>query len=156
MSFWDRLRGAKTPNRSDTLNYLKEGLSLERQGDYDAALASYTLALKEKPGDVRILENMAIAHSKLGQPDEAIKCYRRALSIDPKLSGAHYGLAFLLLKRGDESDAAFHLESFLMDAPAGPESEKWVEHAKRTLDELQTSPNLGDEMSAGEFPETLD
>lgn len=156
MSFWDRLRGAKTPGRSDNLNYLKEGLSLERQGDYDAALTSYRLALREKPSDVRILENMAIAYSKLGQPDEAIKCYRHALSIDPKLSGAHYGLAFLLLKRGETSDAAFHLEAFLMDPPSGPESERFIGHAKRTLDQLHTSPGSDDGMSAAELPETFD
>ncbi len=156
MPFWDRLRGAKSPDRSDNLNYLKEGLSLERQGDYDAALTSYRLALREKPNDVRILENMAIAYSKLGQMDEAVRCYRRALSIDPKLSGAHYGLAFLLLKRGEISDAAFHLEAFLMDAPADAESERWTEHAKKTLDELHTSSQSDDGMRTMEFPETPD
>src|SRR6266545_7963827 len=147
MSFWDRLRGAKSPDRSDNLDYLKEGLSLERQGDYDAALTSYRLALREQPNDVRVLENMAIAYSRLGQMHEAIRCYRRALSVDPKLSGAHYGLGFLLLKRGEISDAAFHLEAFLMDETGGPESERWIEHAKKTLDELHTSSQSEDGLS---------
>ena len=155
MSFWDRVRGAKSPSRSDKLDYLSEGLALERQGDYDAALSSYQLAIRERPNDHRVLQNMAIAYSKLGQLDEAIRCYRHALSVEPKLSGAHYGLAFLLLKRGEISDAAFHLEAFLMDAPADPETERWIEHAKRTPDELHT-PAQSDDGPTTEFPETLE
>jgi tetratricopeptide (TPR) repeat protein len=97
---------------------------------------------------------MAIAFSKLGQLDDAIRSYKRALSIDPKLSGAHYGLAFLLIKRGEISDAAYHLEAFLMDAPAGAESERWIKHAKQTLDQLHTPAQSDeDELGAAEFPE---
>lgn len=159
MSFWDKLRGAKSssqPGRSGKLNYLSEGLALEKQGDYDAALTSYRLALREQPNNVRVLENMAIAFSKLGQSDDAIRSYKRALSIEPKLSGAHYGLAYLLLKRSEVSDAAYHLEAFLMDAPTGPESQRWVAHAKQTLDQLHTPAQSDDEMDQSEFPETLD
>jgi tetratricopeptide (TPR) repeat protein len=160
MSFWDRFRGGKTSapsGGSGKTDYLSEGIALEKQGDYDGALTSYRLALRERPNNVRVLENMAIAFSKTGQLDDAIRSYKRALSIDPKLSGAHYGLAYLLLKRGEESDAAYHLEAFLMDAPAGPEAERWIGHAKQTLDQLHTpSQPDDDEMPAREFPETID
>lgn len=159
MSFWDKLRGAKSsshPGRSGKLDYLSEGLTLEKQGDYDAALTSYRLALREQPNNVRVLENMAIAFSKLGQADDAIRSYKRALSIEPKLSGAHYGLAYLLLKRGEISDAAYHLEAFLMDAPTGAESQRWVAHARQTLDQLHTPAQSDDEMDPAEFPETLE
>src|SRR3954449_1373484 len=121
MSFWDRLTGGSKPKpQTDNLDYLSEALALERQGDYDAALTSYRLALRQKPNNHKVLQNMAIAYSKLGQLDEAVRCYRRALAIEPKLSGAHYGLAFLLLRRGDISDAAYHLEAFLMDPLKAP------------------------------------
>ena len=83
------------------LDYLNEGLALERQGDYEAALTSYRLAFRDNPSDSRILLNMAIAFTKTGQPEEAIRHYKRALELDPSLVGAHYGVAFLLLKRGD-------------------------------------------------------
>ena len=159
MSFWDRFRGDKSssqPGRSGKLNYLSEGLALEKQGDYDAALTSYRLALREAPNNVRVLENMAIAYSKIGQLDEAVRSYKRALSIEPKLSGAHYGLAYLLLKRGEVSDAAYHLEAFLMDAPSGPEAERWIGHAKQTLDQLQAPAERDDDGLMTEFPETLD
>lgn len=159
MSFWDRFRGGKSssqPGRGGRVDYLGEGLALEKQGDYDAALTSYRLALREQPNNVRVLENMAIAFSKTGQMDDAIRSYKRALSIEPKLSGAHYGLAYLLLKRGEESDAAYHLEAFLMDPPAGPESARWIEHAKQTLDQLHTPAQSDDDGLATEYPETIE
>jgi tetratricopeptide (TPR) repeat protein len=157
MSFWDRLTGGKPKPTSDNLDYLNEALALERQGDYDAALTSYRLALRQRPNNHKVLQNMAIAYSKLGQMDEAIRCYRRALAIEPKLSGAHYGLAFLLLRRGDVSDAAFHLEAFLMDPPKSTESERWVKHAQKTLDEMKGAgpPNpsqSGQRLKSSEYP----
>jgi len=140
MSFWSRLTGGKSgPSKPQKLDYLREGLALERQGDYDAALTSYRLALRDQPSNHKVLQNMAIAYTKMGQIDQAIKCYRGALQSEPKLSGAHYGLAFLLLKRGDVADAAYHLDAFLMDPPEGPEAERWVAHAREQLDALRTS-----------------
>ena len=140
MSFWRRLFGKETkqdllPQR---LDYLNEALMLERQGDYDAALTSYRLALRDKPDDHRVLQNMAIAFSKTGRHEEAVRCYRKALELEPKLTGAHYGLAFLLLKRGDGDGAAQHLEAFLQQPPSGAEAERWVRHARQTLDDLRS------------------
>jgi tetratricopeptide (TPR) repeat protein len=160
MSFWDRLTGGSKPKpQPDNLDYLSEALALERQGDYDAALTSYRLALRQKPNNHKVLQNMAIAYSKLGQLDEAVRCYRRALALEPKLSGAHYGLAFLLLRRGDVSDAAYHLEAFLMDPPRSPEAERWVKHAQKTLDEMKGStepPPSSPKVRASEIPGILE
>ena len=119
------------------LDYLNEALALERQGDFDAALTSYRLALRDHPGDPRILQNMAIAFSRTGRLNEAVSAYRRALELNPELSGAHYGLAFLHLKRGDYAEASAHLEAFLETPPSGTEADRWVRHARQTLDDLR-------------------
>ena len=158
MSFWSRLGGGKSKHEQKRLDYLTEGLALERQGDYEAALTSYQLALRDQPTNHRVLQNMAIAYSRTGRQTEAIRCYRRALEIQPKLSGAHYGLAFLLLRRGDIDDAAFHLQAFLMDPPPpSAEAERWVKHARETLDRLRTEPEEaaqpGAPLESGEYPE---
>ena len=139
MSWWSRITGGKSGNemKPQRLDYLSEALALERQGDYAAALTSYRLALRDKPDDHRVLQNMAIAYSRTGQLEEAIRCYRRALELKPTLSGAHYGLAYLLLKRGDAEGAAEHLEAFLATPPASVEAERWVRHAQETLDQLR-------------------
>ena len=140
MSWWSRLIGRKSDGdvKPRSVDYLTEALALERQGDYDAALTSYRLALRERPNDPKILQNLAIAFSRTGRQEDAIRAYRRALEISPDLSGAHYGLAFLLLKRSDHGGAVAHLESFLEYAPRGGDAERWVRHAEETLDSLKS------------------
>ena len=142
MTFWRRLLGKESVGnlKPQRLDYLNEGLALERQGDYEAALTSYRLAYRDNPADARILLNMAIAFTKTSQPDEAIRHYRRALELDPTLSGAHYGVAFLLMKRGDTQQAAEHLRAFLARPPKGPDGERWVRHAETALRDIAASP----------------
>jgi tetratricopeptide (TPR) repeat protein len=147
MSWWSRLTGGKSDGhpKPQRLDYLSEAMALERQGDFDAALTSYKLALRDRPNDTKILQNMAIAFTKTHRPEEAIRYYRHALEIKPDLSGANYGLAFLLLKRGDHSGAERHLEAFLAKPPVGPEAERWVRHAQSTLDTLRAGETIPDE-----------
>jgi tetratricopeptide (TPR) repeat protein len=139
MSWLSRLLGGKSERdlKPQRLDYLSEALALEKQGDFDAALTSYRLALRDKPDDYRVLENMAIAFSKTGRQEEAIRAYTRALELRPTLAGAHYGLAYLLLKRGDTSKAAHHLEAFLASPPSADDAGRWVQHARQTLEELR-------------------
>jgi len=141
MTFWRRLFGKSADRmRPQRLDYLNEAMALERQGDLNGAITSYRLGLRDNPNDLRILQNIAIAFSKTGQVEEAIRHYRRALSIDDTLSGAHYGLAFLLIKKPDLAKAAEHLQAFLARPPKGPDAEKWIRHAEATLQGLQSAP----------------
>ncbi|TFG53058.1 MAG: tetratricopeptide repeat protein [Gemmatimonadales bacterium] len=146
MSFWHRLfgRSGRRTLRPQRLDYLNEALALERQGDYEAALTSYRLALRDNPSDLRILQNMAIAFTKTGQPEEAIRHYRRALGHDPTLVGAHYGVAFLLLKRGETGQATSHLRAFLGNPPRGPDAERWIQHAENTLRRIEAAPTAAE------------
>jgi tetratricopeptide (TPR) repeat protein len=147
MSWWSRLAGGKSDGdlKPQRLDYLSEAMALERQGDFDAALTSYRLALRDRPNDTKILQNMAIAFTKTNRPEEAIRCYRNALDVAPELSGAHYGLAFLLLKRGDRTGAEKHLDAFLAKPPSGADTERWVRHAEETLETLRTDEAIADD-----------
>lgn len=139
MTFWRRIFGGgpDTPGPS-RLDYFNEALALERQGDLDAALTSYRLALRDDPRNVKALQNMAIVCSKQQRPEEALRYYRQALAIDPDLPGAHYGVAFLLRHRGESARAAEHLRAFLARAPQNPDLARFVEHAERTLQALES------------------
>jgi Flp pilus assembly protein TadD len=149
MGFWRRLFGGSSDDLHPTrLDYLNEALALERQGDFEAALTSYRLALRDHPNDGRILQNMAIAFTKTARNDEAIRHYRRALELDQSLAGAHYGLAFLLMRRGDPDGAAQHLKAFLAQAPRGPDAQKWVAHATDALHDLGAAPPAAPPLSA--------
>lgn len=152
MSWWSRLTGgsSKRDSKPQRIDYLSEALALERQGDYDAALTSYRLAQRDRPNDPKILQNMAIAFTKTGRVEEAIRCYRRVLEIEGTSSGSHYGLAFLLLKRGEYDEAVEHLEAFLAHPPTTPEAERWVRHAQETLDRLHGEPADADESTDDE------
>jgi tetratricopeptide (TPR) repeat protein len=138
MSFWRRLFGGARAGRlqPQRLDYLNEALALERQGDFESALTSYRLALRDNANDPRILQNMAIAYTKTGQADEAIRHYRRALALDDTLVGAHYGLAFRLKERGELREAAEHLRAFLARPPRGADADRWIRHAEATLRDL--------------------
>lgn len=138
MSWWKRiLAGDDDSLAPKRLDYLNEGLALERQGDYEGAVTSYQLALRDQPHNVRILQDIAIALSKTGRLEEAIRHYRRALELDGTLAGAHYGLAFLLLRRGDPERAAEHLRAFLARPPRDAAMSRWVSHARETLGQLE-------------------
>lgn len=144
MSWWKRiLTGEDETLAPRRLDYLNEGLALERQGDFEGAVTSYQLALRDQPHNVKVLQYIAIALSKTGRVEEAIRHYRRALELEPELVGAHYGLAFLLLRRGDTERATQHLRAFLARPPRDAEMARWVEHARDTLSRLDTQPASG-------------
>ena len=138
MSWLSRLLGGDAAPKGGRVDYAAEARALERQGDLDAALTSYRLALRDRPDDTDVLQAMAIAYSRTNRPEEAMRCYRRALDVDPRLAGAHYGLAFLLLKRQDGAAAADHLRAFLADPPRGADAAAHVQHAEATLRALET------------------
>src|SRR2546430_596075 len=79
MGFWRRLFGGSGVDelKPQRLDYLNEALALERQGDYEAALTSYRLALRDHPNDAPILQNKAIAFPKTRPPHEAIRHHPR-------------------------------------------------------------------------------
>lgn len=141
MSLWRRLFGGDPVRnlKPQRLDYLNEALALERQGDYESALTSYRLALRDNASDTRILQNMAIAFTKTGQIDEAIRHYRKALALDDTLVGAHYGLAFRLRDKGEAVDAAMHLRAFLARPPRGADADRWIRHAESALQELDNT-----------------
>jgi tetratricopeptide (TPR) repeat protein len=148
MPWWSFLTGAGA-KEEDRPDYYREGLELAAEERYHEALTSLRLALREHPGDVATLEQMAIVYTRMGMTDEAIKMYQRALEKDPGSAGAHYGIAFLYLNRGRDTEAAAHLDTFLRSGADIPGSEKHASHARETLERLRTK---GAEDTPGHVP----
>lgn len=134
MDFLKKLLGSEEEDRVD---YYREAQDLLGVGRYHEALTSFRLALREAPGDVSVLLQIAITYTRIGMTEEAARTYRSVLERDPSVSGAHYGLAFLLLREGRSEPAAEHLRQFLAAPPQEPEAERHVEHARATLAELK-------------------
>ena len=131
MSLWNKIFGG--PGRAERIDYYEEGLLLAQEGKFHEALTSLRLALKETPGDPIVLQQIAIAYTRIGMEEEAVKTYRHVLHRNPDAPGAHYGLAFLLLHREASDEAVKHLEAFLANAPADSEAQDHVNHARQTL-----------------------
>jgi predicted Zn-dependent protease len=85
-----------------------------------------------------VLQQIAITYTRIGMTEDAAKAYRTVLSHNADASGAHYGLAFLMLHSGQRGEAIEHLRAFLVAPPAGPEAQRHIDHARQTLRELTT------------------
>jgi len=131
MAWWNKFFGDS--GHVGRIEYYDEGLTLIAEDKVHEALTSFRLALKASPGDVVVLQQIAIAYTRIGMTEEAEKTYRHVLQKDPQAAGAHYGLAFLLVRSGRESEAVPHLRAFLENAPAGQEAAEHVSHARETL-----------------------
>jgi Flp pilus assembly protein TadD len=117
-------------------DYYREGLKLAGQEKYHEALTSFRLALRQRPQDPEIMEQMAVVYSHIGMPDEAVKFYERAIEVAGSSPAAHYGLAFIHLHRGDTAAALMHLRTFLSQPPTEQGAAAHVEHARRTVERL--------------------
>ena len=133
MSLWKKIFGNE---EQDHVDYYEEGLQLMSVGKYHEALTSFRLALREDPRDATVLQQIAITYTRIGMTDEAIKTDRAVREKDASSSGAHYGIAFLLLKEGRQAEAMEHLRSFLNNPPSGSEAQRHVMHARETLAQL--------------------
>jgi predicted Zn-dependent protease len=134
MSVFKKLFGGR--GGEGRVDYYEEGMELLAEGKFHEALTSLRLALKEQPGDPVVLQQIAISYTRIGMTDEAAKTYRHVLQKDPTASGAHYGLAFLMIRSGQTKEAIPHLEAFLDHPPRGPEAAEHIAHARSTLNQL--------------------
>lgn len=148
MSVFKKLFGSG--QGKERVDYYEEGMDLLSEGKFHEALTSLRLALKENPGDPVILQQIAISYTRIGMTEEAAKTYRHVLQKDPRASGAHYGLAFLLIRAGQTQEAIPHLKAFLSHPPSGPEATQHIDHAQSTLAQLTGTPD--DVESDGETP----
>ena len=133
MAFWKKLLGS---TKRKPVDYYREGKELFDDKKFHEALTSFQLALKEAPGDAFVLQEIAMCYTRVGMNEEAVKTYQHVLQKNPQAVGAHYGLAFLLLKDERQEEAIQHLELFLSNPPNGEEAGFHIEHARSTLAEL--------------------
>jgi hypothetical protein len=94
-------------------------------GRLDEALAAGQRAVALNPDDPVTLANLAVIHSERQEFDQAEACERAALALDPGHAGAHFGLAEVLLARGDfargweEYEWRYQLEGAGVNLPPG-------------------------------------
>jgi tetratricopeptide (TPR) repeat protein len=142
MSWWRNLISGRSEDPPRETDYYQEGSDLLRQEKYHEALTSFQLAMRESPNDPDVLLQIARTYTHIGMTDEAVRRYRRVLELKPHASGAHYGLAFLLLQRGSTEEGIAHLRAFLANPPRISDATPHIEHARNTLAELTGEGSL--------------
>lgn len=109
---------AKTPTDAELLNNL--GLTLERLGQVDAAIARFESAAKVDPSNWSYHFNLAHAASQGQNWDRAISEYRLAAGLQPTDFATRYNLAMALHRKGDEPGAIAELQKGIEEAPSVP------------------------------------
>lgn len=86
---------------------------LVQQNRFDEAFTLTNASLKYTPKDANLLVDRGLLALRLGQPDQAITSWNRALASDPNQMLAHLYLANELDHEGKPQDAALHYKAFL-------------------------------------------
>jgi cytochrome c-type biogenesis protein CcmH/NrfG len=104
------------------------------QRQFDAAIGTLRDAERIEPGNPVVIANLGLVLSDSGHPIEAIDPLQRALTIDPDLHQARFGLAIAFARAGRRAEAASAAEELLRrlpaDAPQRSEVERLIRETK--------------------------
>jgi len=75
-----------------------------RTGNYDKAIALYFDFLEQFPDDFRAWLNLGIALGRIGKGADSVKCFDRAIELDPRSVEAWYNLGLALHALGRAQD----------------------------------------------------
>ncbi len=81
--------------------------------DFRGCVAANRKAAEQKPGLLLAHYGEGLGHLYLGQTDEMVRCFRRAVALDGRHAGSHYHLAVGLLALGQVTESRTHLEAAL-------------------------------------------
>jgi tetratricopeptide (TPR) repeat protein len=98
--------------------------ALIEAGRYDDAYALYRKTLERFPRDVDSLVNFGLLAARLGNPDQAIDSWLKAVDLNSNETNAHLYLAQALDQRGEPATAARHWEIFLRLAASQPDDSR--------------------------------
>ena len=117
--------------------WLKEGLRLQRGGQYQASIDSYRLAISFKPDFIDAYYNMGIAYGSLQDAGlqkvaSAIGALKQAIRIKPDFIHAYIALGASYIKAEKYEDAIQTLDSAIEYGPDNPDIFYYLGLAYRT------------------------
>ncbi len=88
------------------------------KGKWRDALAALETVVTYWPNRTDVIVEIGVAHEQLGDDDQAIAHYRRALEIDPQAAIAHLNLGAVLTRSRHVKEAEEHLNAALILEPS--------------------------------------
>jgi tetratricopeptide (TPR) repeat protein len=122
---------------ADATSYLQRGLTQARQGEPEAALASYRKAAELERDLPGLQLAMGTAYYELGRDDKATGALRRAIADDPRDASAHFFLGLVARRSGRTDEARRHFE---LAARLDPEFSDYVVLARRRPNAREGKP----------------
>ncbi len=89
------------------------------------ALKILSAASKVEPDRVDLLTLTGMCHRDLAEPERALSCFRRALTVDDTYSKARYQMAVVLQEMGRHGEAAEAFARYLTDKDAQTHALAW-------------------------------
>ncbi|HQT21204.1 MAG: hypothetical protein B7X83_03865 [Polynucleobacter sp. 17-46-58] len=89
------------------------GQALAKLGLFSRAFEQFTQAKNQNQSSPELFLNLARLHEYLNESNNALQCYEKAISLDPRYALAWIGGAQLLKKKGDYSAALSALDKVL-------------------------------------------
>jgi type IV pilus biogenesis/stability protein PilW len=100
------LAGCLTPRAmQDAQTHRKMGVALLSEGNAGGAVTEFKAAVKANPWDEEALHELGLAWFAVGKHDEAERCFKKVLQMEPAFSQAklNYGSLLLAEQRWDEA-----------------------------------------------------
>ncbi|KAJ1960125.1 hypothetical protein GGI12_003968, partial [Dipsacomyces acuminosporus] len=137
------LSGGKSPAEQAS-DLLSRGVNELARGDAQSALDCFTQALSIRPtGD--LYYNAGVCHYSLGNVDQALESWERALDIDPNQADAHVnaGNVYFMNKK-DAKSAIKHMVKAVELAPADGEIQFNLACMYEATDQLESAIKMYD------------
>lgn len=97
--------------------HARRALQLDREGRSAEAVAELRASLQLNPRNAKAASNLGVIYFNLGWLDDALVQQKTALTLDANFANAHYGLAMIYQRRGDQAAARRHFEEFMRLEP---------------------------------------
>lgn len=102
--------------RNDT-DWTARGESQFAVGNYEEARRCFEKALQERPFDIKVHNNLSVAHWQMGRTEEALRHLTQALELNPDDQDVIFNCSKVFGKLGRKEDAREVLEAYLKRNP---------------------------------------
>lgn len=93
--------------------HFEQGVEAYRKRNYLLAIDEFNKSIELSPSDPHTYSNLGYVYYDMGMFDKALEYQKKALTIEPNLAYAHYGLALIYKRRGDLEKAVKHMDEYV-------------------------------------------